>query len=81
MPQPVMTPEVFGKMVRQGMWSGIWTAVKLLWPYLLAALVVGSILRYLNGRVRRAERDAEYRRMAKIFKEENEKGSSRGGVE
>ena len=76
MPQPTMTPEVFGKMVRQGMWSGIWTAAKLLWPYFLGALVLLCIVSYLKGRIRRAERDREYRRMAKIFKEVNDETSS-----
>jgi len=80
-PQAAVTPEEFGKMISQGMWSGIWMAVKLLWPFFLLLLVAWLVKEYLLGWIDRAKRDAEYRRMAKIFKEENEKGSSRGGVE
>ena len=70
--------EEFGRIVSQGLFQGILLALKLLWPFILAALVFGFIMRHLNARQRRAARDAEYRRMAKIFKEVNDDRSSDG---
>lgn len=79
MPHPNLTPEDFGRITSQAMNHGFLLAARLLWPYFLALFVFAIIMAWLRQRIRRAERDAEYRRMATISKEVNDDESSGNG--
>jgi len=65
-----------GRTLNQALMHGVLVALKILWPYILLVLVLVLVIGYLNTRIRRAERDAEYRRMAEVFREVNQDPSS-----
>ena len=65
-----------GRALNQALMHGILVALKILWPYILVVLVLVLVMGYLKARIRRAERDAEYRRMAEVFREVNQPPSS-----
>jgi hypothetical protein len=73
-----VTPEEFRKIANEAMSHGFRAAFLLLWPYFLGALILAFVMLYVKGRIRRAERDAEYRRMAKTFREVNDEQPSNG---
>jgi hypothetical protein len=77
MMHPEATHPEIAEALQRGMLNGFLIAARLLWPYLLFALVLAFISLYVKGRMWRAERDREYRRMAQAFREVNEEKSSR----
>ena len=74
---PHQTGSDVGKLLLGAVLKGAIQGLREYWPYFLGMLVVGFVLHYANSRLRRAERDDEYRRAARIFKEVNDETRDR----